>query len=210
MIWGNDKSSFEKFGSNCLQYVWRRSGEWYNKDCLSQFVKHGGAAVMIRGFMSSSGVGGLFFFSELINSELCNTALKVSDWLQLHFSVWQPSQIYCQSSRNIPEQKNTEYTISHGLASSNPSCNRVRGRVHQNVKSKQEPTNSHTRIVIFSNTRTTMKTDYQTHGWITPNFLPQLHQISVTTEWRWCSVKLCIGSNKLYTCVSVKIVVCLK
>lgn len=61
--WNNvlftDESKFEIFGSRRRQFVRRRKGERYVKQCVQNTFKHGGGSIMVWGSISANGLGEL-------------------------------------------------------------------------------------------------------------------------------------------------------
>ena len=56
----SDESKFNLFGSDGLQYCWRKRGEALDPRYTKKQVKHGGGKVMVWGCISVQGVGQLF------------------------------------------------------------------------------------------------------------------------------------------------------
>lgn len=52
-----------------LQYIWRRSGERYNSECVQQSGKRGGVSVVVRSCISVSDVGNLVKIDGTIKTE---------------------------------------------------------------------------------------------------------------------------------------------
>lgn len=69
VLW-SDETKINLFGSDGVQWVWRRSGEEHLDKCMVPTVKHGGGNVLLWGCMSSSGVGELHFIDGLMDAKM--------------------------------------------------------------------------------------------------------------------------------------------
>ena len=75
VLW-SDETKVNRFGSDGVQWVWRRKGEEYDDKCMVPTVKHGGGSVLLWACMSSSGVGDLHFIDGIMDSQLYCEILK--------------------------------------------------------------------------------------------------------------------------------------
>ena len=65
----SDKSKFNLFGSDGLQYCWRRRGEALDPRYTKKKVKHGGGKVMVWGCITAYGVGWLYRIDGKMDSK---------------------------------------------------------------------------------------------------------------------------------------------
>lgn len=79
-FWDNvifaDESKFNIFGSDGMQYVWRKPNTELEKKNLKATVKHGGGNVMVWACMSAHGVGKLQFIEGNMDSRMYLNILK--------------------------------------------------------------------------------------------------------------------------------------
>jgi hypothetical protein len=64
----SDESKFNLFGSDGLQYCWRKKGQALDPRYTKKQVKHGGGKVMVWGCITPYGVGRLCRIDGLMNS----------------------------------------------------------------------------------------------------------------------------------------------
>jgi hypothetical protein len=65
----SDESKFNLFGSDGLQYCWRRRGEGLDPCYTKKKVKHGGGKVMVWGCVTADGVGRLYRIDGKMDSK---------------------------------------------------------------------------------------------------------------------------------------------
>ena len=69
VLW-SDEMKINLFGSDGSEHVWRQPDEEYKDKYVMPTVKHGGGNVMVKGCMSSAGVGELYFIEGNMNSNM--------------------------------------------------------------------------------------------------------------------------------------------
>lgn len=77
VLW-SDESKFELFGTKRRQYVRRKVGERYKKQCIAPTVKFGGGSVMVWGCFSYEGVGELVKIEGIMRKEHYHQILQRS------------------------------------------------------------------------------------------------------------------------------------
>lgn len=77
VVW-SDESKFELFGTKRRQYVRRKAGERYKKQCIAPTVKHGGGSVMVWGCFSYTSVGDLVKIDGIMRKEHYHQILQRS------------------------------------------------------------------------------------------------------------------------------------
>ena len=82
VLW-SDETKINRFGSDGIQWVWRRPGD-ENEKCMVPTVKHGGGSVLLWGCMSSAGVGELHFIDGIMDSNMYCHILKEKMLPSLH------------------------------------------------------------------------------------------------------------------------------
>lgn len=75
ILW-SDETKINLFGSDGVQFVWRRPDEQYQDKCVIPTVKHGGGSVLVWGCMSAAGTGELRFIDGIMNSTMYCEILK--------------------------------------------------------------------------------------------------------------------------------------
>ncbi|CDO75639.1 hypothetical protein BN946_scf184840.g22 [Trametes cinnabarina] len=64
----SDESIFKVFGSDGKQYCWRRTGEALQPQNVKKMVKHDGGKVMVWGYLTWNGPGGLYRINGNLNA----------------------------------------------------------------------------------------------------------------------------------------------
>lgn len=77
VLW-SDETKIEFFGTKRRQYVRRKEGERYKKQCIAPTVKFGGGSVMIWGCFSYAGVGDLVKIEGIMRKENYHQILQRS------------------------------------------------------------------------------------------------------------------------------------
>jgi hypothetical protein len=72
----SDESRFNLFGSDGLQYCWRKEGQALDPRYTEKKVKHGGGKVMVWGCITAHGVGRLCRVDGQMNSEKYTSILQ--------------------------------------------------------------------------------------------------------------------------------------
>ncbi len=95
ILW-SDETKINVFGTDGFKTVWRRKDEEYKEKCMVPTVKHGGGSVLMWGYMSAAGVGGLHFIDGIMNSQMYCSILKekilpslLCPWSSCTFPTWQ-------------------------------------------------------------------------------------------------------------------------
>lgn len=75
VIW-SDETKINIFGSDGINWVWRKNNTAYESANTLPTVKHGGGSIMVWGCMSSKGVGTIHFIDGIMNQWVYNDILK--------------------------------------------------------------------------------------------------------------------------------------
>jgi hypothetical protein len=66
----SDESIFHLFGSDGIEWCWRRPGECLDPQFMKDMVKHSGGNVTVWGMIMAQGVGQIIWIEGNLNKEL--------------------------------------------------------------------------------------------------------------------------------------------
>jgi len=96
----SDESIFHLFGSDGIEWCWRRPGECLDPWFTKKKVKHSGGKVTVWGMITAQGVGWIIQIEGNLNKELYREILEDNVLGTYHELSMEPHQFYFQQDND--------------------------------------------------------------------------------------------------------------
>jgi len=107
----SDESIFHSFGSDGLQWCWRKPQEWLDPQYMKKKIKHGGRKVMIWGIITAWGIGRIIQIEGNLTKELYCEILEdvilgiLHEAMCILLPTRQRSKAHCQDCKSVVWRK---------------------------------------------------------------------------------------------------------